>query len=104
IAAFVGFELFARPAIDLLAGRPLLHNSLRARSTHQLSGSVERTDAIRGHAWHDADGQLWTAPTANRGSGAIATLPEANCLMLIPEEIETVEPGEPVEIRWVGYQ
>lgn len=104
IAAFVGFELFARPAIDLLAGRSIDHSSLRARTAHQLSGSMGRTDAIRGHAWHDADGQLWTTITVNRGSGAIATLPEANCLILIPEETETVEPGEPVEIRWVGYQ
>lgn len=104
IAAFVGFELFGRPAIDVLAGRHSDRSAFRARAWQPVTGMRGRTDAIRGRVWHDAGGQLWASPTQNRGSGAIATLPEANCLIILPEAIDSVEAGESVEIRWVGYQ
>lgn len=104
IAAFVGFELFGRLAIDLLSSLPVDGQRLTARTAAKLAGTLGRTDALRGHAWIDAHGQLWTRPTANRGSGATSSLPEANCLILIPEMVTMVESGDYVEIRWVGYQ
>lgn len=104
IAAFVGFELFGRLAIDVLAGMGSDRAPRMARVTERVSGSIGRTDAIRGFARIDGSGQVWVTPTTNRGSGAIATLPESSCLILLPESVESVAAGDPVEIRWVGYE
>ncbi len=102
IAAFVGFELFGHLAIDLLAGRPVDQSICMARSDSPLSGTFGRTDALRGRAWSDNSGRLRVAPTEQRGSGVVSSLPEANCLILLPETVDAAATGDSVEIRWVG--
>ena len=104
IAALVGFELFGRPLIDRLMGKPAGHEIVTATASGPVSGKSGRTDAIRGKAWRDADGHLLTAPTENRGSSVLSSLPAANCLILLPEDVAVVEPGQYVSIQWIGYQ
>ncbi len=104
VAAFVGFELIGRLALDLMAGRAIDRPVHSAIAAEPLSGTPERTEALRGHAWIDRGGQLLVAPNEQRGSGIVSSLPAANCLIMLPETVEAVEQGEPVEIRWVGYQ
>ncbi len=104
VAAFVGFELFGRLAIDLVAGRTSDRIMRSARTAEPLAGTRGYTDALRGHAWTDEAGQLFVTPNERRGSGIVSSLPAANCLIVLPETTESVRQGETVEIRWVGYQ
>ena len=104
IAALVGFELFGRPIVDRLLGRTIGNELEIATATASIPGRSGRTDAIRGRAWHDTDGRLLATPTQNRGSSVLSSLPEANCLILLGENVGAVEPGEPVPILWIGYQ
>jgi molybdopterin molybdotransferase len=104
IAALVGFELFGRPLIDRLAGRPIGGGEAVAVAAEQITGGIGRTDAVRGRAWLDATGRFQVTPTENRGSSVLSSLPQANCLILLPEQIASVEAGETVSILWVGYQ
>lgn len=104
VAAFVGFELFGRLAIDVLAGRSPETNKAFARSSAPLDSTFGRTDVLRGNASVDSAGQLWATPTTNRGSGIVSSLLEANCLIVMPEATAHVLRDEVVEIRWVGYQ
>lgn len=104
VAAYIGFELFGRLAIDLIAGRPINTDRFIARAVDPFDGAPGRTDAIRAHVSVDAGGQLCVSPTRRRGSGIVSSLLEANCLALLPESVERVEVGDVVEIRWAGSQ
>lgn len=104
VAALVTFELFGRVAIDRLMGRSALVTSAVALTEAPLTGNHGRTNALRGRARIDENGQLCVLPVGNRGSGVLSSLPDANCLILLPEDLDGVEPGELVSIRWVGYQ
>ncbi len=102
VAAFVGFELFGRLAIDRLAGRSIYSTRQLARASQALTGSADRTDVLRGTAWFDSQGQLHVAQNERRGSGVVSSLPEANCLIVLPETVTAADPGDRVEIRWIG--
>ncbi|MEZ4532799.1 MAG: molybdopterin molybdotransferase MoeA [Thermomicrobiales bacterium] len=104
VAAFVGFEFFGRLAIGLLSGRKDDSDRRFALATEPLTGARGRTDVIRGHVRIDSAGQLWIAPTVHRGSGIVSSLLAVNGLAILPESIERIEAGQPVEIRWMGYQ
>lgn len=102
VAAFVGFLLFGRPAIEQLMSRQR-NPPIRALAVDSMSGSTGRLDALRGYGFIDADSVLRVDPVQNRGSGIVSSLPAANCLILLPEDVTTVDAGESVEIRWVNY-
>jgi molybdopterin molybdotransferase len=106
IAALAGFEFFGRPIVDRLLGRTGGDElaTATAAGSAPIPGRLGRTDAIRGRAWREIDGRLLTTPTENRGSSVLSSLPEANCLILLGEDIPAIEPGEPVPILWIGYQ
>lgn len=104
VAAFVGFELLGSAAIARLAGKSDSVRLTTAKTSEPLTGDLGRTDAIRGFFSVDENGQQWVRPTANRGSGAVSTLFEANCIILLPESVASVASGAAVEILPVGYQ
>lgn len=104
IAALVGFELFGRPLIDRLMGKPTGQEIVTATASEPITGKPGRTDAIRGKAWRDANGRLFAAPTENRGSSVLSSLSAANCLILLSEDVAAIEPGQHVPIHWIGYQ
>lgn len=101
VAAFVGFELLARAAIERLAGREFDLNHSMAILSESVASAIGRTDALRGHARVDETGQLTVRPTGNRGSGVVSSLVEANCLIIVPETVDTLAPGAVVQIRWI---
>lgn len=102
IAAYVGFELLVRPAIDWLAGKPIDQNTVIARLIESVQGASGRTDAIRGRGWVQEDGMTVVTPVGNRGSGVISSLVEANCLIILPETISSQNAGELARVHWIG--
>jgi molybdopterin molybdotransferase len=104
VAAFVTFEIFGRLAMERLKGRIIGTGAFVARSVSVLTGGAGRTDALRGNAWTDETGQLCVRAVENRGSGVLSSLPKANCIVLLPEDVDRIQAGELVSIRWVGYQ
>jgi len=104
VAAFVGFELLVRPAIDRLSGKIPDQQVMSATLIEPVTGGLGRTDAIRGHAWIDDTGRVAVVPAGNRGSGVVSSLAEANCLIILPEEIAAVGAADTVQIRWVWYR
>jgi molybdopterin molybdotransferase len=102
VAALVSFELFGRLAIDRLAGCPVDTTRQIAITSERINGAIGRTEVLRGAAWVDAQGHLRVTQNERRGSGIVSSLPEANCLIVLPEAVEWAESGDPVEIRWIG--
>jgi len=97
VSSMVGFELFARPLIDRLAGRPALDRRRRAAAPDGLSrrpdGKVHlvrvRTEVV--------DGRLAVHPVAGQGSHHTASMALADALAVLPDG-DGVAPGGSVEV------
>ncbi|MER7189321.1 gephyrin-like molybdotransferase Glp [Streptomyces flaveolus] len=96
VSSYVSFELFVRPAIRTLMGladvhRPTTTATLTADKA--LSSPKGRRQFLRGTC---ADGSV--TPVGGAGSHLVAALAHADALIVVPEDVESVEPGTEVEV------
>ncbi|WP_433918920.1 molybdopterin molybdotransferase MoeA [Streptomyces canus] len=100
VSSYVSFELFVRPAIRTLMGLDHVHRP-RTRATltadKALTSPKGRRQFLRGAC---ADGSV--APVGGAGSHLVAALAQANALIVVPEDVESVEPGTEVEVVQLG--
>ncbi|MDJ0380541.1 gephyrin-like molybdotransferase Glp [Streptomyces sp. G-G2] len=104
VSSYVSFELFVRPAIRALMGlpaadphRPVLRAALRADKA--LRSPAGRRQFLRG-AYDPAAGTV--SPVGGSGSHLIAALAHADSLMVVPEDVTSVEPGTELEVVLLG--
>ncbi|MFB7599108.1 gephyrin-like molybdotransferase Glp [Streptomyces sp. NPDC056160] len=100
VSSYVSFELFVRPAIRTLMGLPDVHRpTARARlaADKALTSPRGRRQFLRGTY---ADGEV--TPVGGTGSHLIAALAQADALIVVPEDSESVEPGAEVEVVLLG--
>ncbi|MFD7712752.1 gephyrin-like molybdotransferase Glp [Streptomyces sp. NPDC059786] len=100
VSSYVSFELFVRPAIRTMAGLTDVHRpTTRAtlRTGKALTSPEGRRQFLRGTY---ADGEV--TPVGGAGSHLIAALAHADSLIVVPEEVTSVEPGTEVEVVLLG--
>ncbi|MCQ9135413.1 molybdotransferase-like divisome protein Glp [Streptomyces hilarionis] len=100
VSSYVSFELFVRPAIRTLMGLGDVHRpTVRARLTADkaLTSPKGRRQFLR--AAH-AEGSV--RPVGGAGSHLVAALAHADALIVVPEDVESVEPGAEVEVVLLG--
>ncbi|WP_405583796.1 gephyrin-like molybdotransferase Glp [Streptomyces sp. NBC_01092] len=100
VSSYVSFEIFVRPAIRTLMGlkdvhRPRMTATLTADKA--LTSPKGRRQFLRGKY---ADGEV--RPVGGAGSHLIAALAHADALIVVPEDVESVEPGSEVEVVLLG--
>ncbi|ARP71738.1 molybdopterin molybdenumtransferase MoeA [Streptomyces pluripotens] len=100
VSSYVSFELFARPAIRALMGlkdvhRPRTRAVLRADQV--LRSPEGRRQFLRGTY---TDGEV--TPVGGAGSHLVAALAHADALIVVPEDVDVVEPGTEVEVVLLG--
>jgi molybdopterin molybdotransferase len=113
VSSFVTFELFVRPAIRALEGRPhLLRPVDRAVLLDEARTSTNRRAFLRVTAERDADGapardaagrvrvRLSRGP-AGQGSHVLSALAAADALAVVREDVEVHRAGDPVELWWL---
>ncbi|MEU1409402.1 gephyrin-like molybdotransferase Glp [Streptomyces sp. NPDC005728] len=100
VSSYVSFELFVRPAIRTLMGVEDVHRP-RTRATlksdEALGSPKGRRQFLRGKY---ADGEV--TPVGGSGSHLIAALAQADALIVVPEDVESAEPGTEVEVVLLG--
>ncbi|MFI7386037.1 gephyrin-like molybdotransferase Glp [Streptomyces sp. NPDC049813] len=104
VSSYVSFELFVRPAIRALMGLPdaiLRRPSTRAVLTTDkaLTSPEGRRQFLRGT--YDAEAGT-VAPVGGSGSHLIAALAQADALIVVAEDVTSVEPGTEVEVVPLG--
>ncbi|MEU7649002.1 molybdotransferase-like divisome protein Glp [Streptomyces huasconensis] len=102
VSSYVSFELFVRPAIRTLMGLDEVHRpTVRARlAAEKALGSPEgRRQFLRGA--YDA-GAGTVAPVGGAGSHLVAALAHADALIVVPEDVTSVEPGADVDVVLLG--
>ncbi|MEU3553446.1 molybdotransferase-like divisome protein Glp [Streptomyces fragilis] len=102
VSSFVSFEIFVRPVIRALMGLPedQLHRP-RARAAldagKALSSPRGRRQFLRGRL----DGDRVT-PVGGASSHLVGALAQANALIVVPEDVTSLEPGDDVEVVLLG--
>ncbi|MEM4700978.1 MAG: molybdopterin molybdotransferase MoeA, partial [Candidatus Bathyarchaeia archaeon] len=99
VAAFFGFEVFARPLILKMLG---IGNETRlvvmARLTKRTSTALGRKTFVRVRVFK-RNGGFYAEPISARGSGVISTLTKANGYVVVPENREGLDEGETVQVH-----
>ncbi|MGR4883344.1 gephyrin-like molybdotransferase Glp [Streptomyces sp. LARHCF249] len=104
VSSYVSFELFVRPAIRALMGLPeseVGRPSVRAvlKADKALGSPAGRRQFLRGK-YDAASGTV--SPVGGSGSHLIAALAHADSLMVVPEDVTSVEPGSELEVVLLG--
>jgi molybdopterin molybdotransferase len=104
VAAMVTFLQFVQPALEKLSGAtpqpPVL---LRARCRDRLRKRPGRREFQRAILTQDASGALEVALTGRQGSGVLTSMSLANCLIVLTEEQESVDPGTEVGVELLPW-
>ncbi|MEV6686744.1 gephyrin-like molybdotransferase Glp [Streptomyces sp. NPDC051130] len=102
VSSYVSFELFVRPAIRALMGLPdVSRPAVRAvlKADRAIGSPAGRRQFLRG-AYDAHSGTV--SPVGGSGSHLIAALAHADSLMVVPEDVTTVEPGAELEVVLLG--
>ena len=94
VSAYVSFQAFVLPALRKMQGRrPYERPTHTAHITHGLSSIPGRQQMVRGQ--YDAS---VVTPVGGHGSHLIGDLADANCLIVVPAETDSLAPGESVQV------
>jgi len=99
VSAFVGFEVFVRPAILRMIGMPDERRKFRVK----LVESIE-SDGRENYLRAVVDFSNWTVRlTGHQGSGNLRSLVQANALIIIPSAVKSLPAGTEVEAWLLEY-
>ena len=94
VAAMVSFEMYVRPAILALQGRPDVYRPwFLARSDEPVHRTKGRTEARRCRITHDPDGAVRLTTTGPQGSGILSSMAGAQGLFFVPPQYPGGEAG-----------
>jgi molybdopterin molybdotransferase len=99
VAVMVSFYFFAREALLQMMGaqcEPL--PLMRVVSQSSIKKKPGRTEYQRGILSRDANGNQTVRITGSQGSGILRSMSEANCMVVLHHDQETVSAGEMVEV------
>jgi molybdopterin molybdotransferase len=101
VSVMATFYQFVREALLLLMGaspvRPV--PTFKAVCTARLKKAPGRTEFQRGMLTRAADGTLNVRPTGEQGSGILKSMSDADCFIILGDEVGNVEAGTAVEVQ-----
>jgi molybdopterin molybdotransferase len=109
VSALVVFEVMVRPLIRLSLGKRQAHRRIvQARALSPISSVVGRKGYLRGQLMRDQDTGEYLVQALGGAPGAsshlLATLAEANCLVIVPSEAEQIRTGEIVDVAFLAQR
>jgi molybdopterin molybdotransferase len=109
VSALVVFEVMIRPLIRLSLGkREPMRRVVQARTLGPISSMPGRKGYLRGQLMRDEETDEYLVQvlgaTGGTSSHLLATLAEANCLVVVPEEVEQIPTGETVDVAFLAQR
>lgn len=102
VSAMVTYLQFVAPALRQLMGEPAHPNPLlRLRCRSKLKKRAGRTEFQRGKLVANEQGELEVASTGAQGSHILTSMSQADCFIILSNEMTTVEPGEYVNVELI---
>jgi molybdopterin molybdotransferase len=100
VSVMTTFYQFTLPAIQRLSGQadrtPL---TIKVTCTSDLRKRAGRFECQRGILSYNESGQLSVCATGKQGSGILTSMSRANCLILLDDECDGIEAGDPVTVQ-----
>lgn len=98
VAVMVTFYFFAREALMRMMGATAIRLPyVRARSMYGIRKKPGRTEYQRGILEVGTDGSMQVRLTGGQGSGVLRSMSEANCIVVLHHDQDSVAAGEPVD-------
>ncbi|MGB0969978.1 MAG: gephyrin-like molybdotransferase Glp [Mycobacterium sp.] len=109
VSALVVFEVMVRPLIRLSLGkRQPMRRVVQARTVSPISSVAGRRGYLRGQLMRDQDTGEYLVQALGGSPGAsshlLATLAEANCLVVVPADAEQIRTGEVVDVEFLAQR
>ena len=109
VSALVVFEVMVRPLIRLSLGkRQAMRRVVQARTLAPIASVPGRKGFLRGQLMRDQDTGEYLVQALGGAPGAsshlLATLAEANCLVVVPSEAEQIRTGELVDVAFLAQR
>ncbi len=109
VSALVVFEVMVRPLIRLSLGkRQPMRRVVQARTVSPISSVARRKGYLRGQLMRDQDTGEYLVQALGGSPGAsshlLATLAEANCLVVVPADAEQIRTGEVVDVEFLAQR
>lgn len=109
VSALVVFEVMVRPLIRLSLGkRQPLRRTVRARSLTPIASVAGRIGYLRGQLLRDQDSGDYLVEAIGEAPGGsshlLASLAEANCLVVVPADVVDIAPGEYVDVAFLAQR
>ena len=109
VSALVVFEVMVRPLIRLSLGkRQPMRRIVQARTLSPITSVVGRKGYLRGQLMRDQDSGEYLVQALGGAPGAsshlLATLAEANCLVVVPSGAEQIRTGEIVDVAFLAQR
>ncbi len=109
VSALVVFEVMVRPLIRMSLGkRQPMRRVIQARTLSPISSVAGRKGFLRGQLMRDQDTGEYLVQALGGAPGAsshlLATLAEANCLVIVPSDAEQVRTGEVVDVAFLAQR
>jgi molybdopterin molybdotransferase len=99
VAVMVTFLAFVRPALLRMMGSTASNPPLlKARSTEAIRKKPGRTEYQRGTVTTAQDGKLQVKTTGNQGSGVLSSMVQANGLIVLHHDQNSVEIGDEIDV------
>ncbi len=99
VSAFVGFEVFVRPALLKMAGLADLSRPFHRVVLQEEVHSDGRESYLRAVVEH-RDGALTARLTGHQGSGNLRSLVQANALLIVPSGVKSLPIGSE-SLAWI---
>jgi molybdopterin molybdotransferase len=97
VSAFIGFEVFVRPALERLCGQEIRPHPLQTAYLAEPLESDGRESFLRAVVSRE-NGRLVARLTGPQGSGNIFSLVRANALLIVPSGVKSLLANSEVEI------
>ncbi len=109
VSALVVFEVMVRPLIRLSLGkRQPTRRVVQARTLAPIASVPGRKGYLRGQLMRDQDTGEYLVQALGGAPGSsshlLATLAEANCLVVVPSEAEQIRTGEVVDVAFLAQR
>lgn len=105
VSAMLTFELFGRPALFTMLGKPQLWPRPTVRGV--TADRLQNTDGRRFYARcrvSEENGRYVARLTGPQGSGVLTSMAFANAYAVCPEDVPAIEPGEECELILIDQE
>ncbi|MFD6896514.1 gephyrin-like molybdotransferase Glp [Rhodococcus sp. NPDC060086] len=109
VSSLVVFEVMVRPLIRIALGRRQpMRRIVTARTVAPITSIPGRKGFLRGQLMRDEETGDYLVQALGGAAGGsshlLATLAEANCLVLVPPDVSEIRTGDPVDVSFLGQR